>query len=146
MSLVCPWKVQMDDICIIESVTQKFMVKPYMAKYTCQIAFKNKRATTNWLAKFHCISSMKLANLKTLIKEYLKLEVNECKVRRENEKVLKMLQGQMKEEFGMLLDYLGEVTLVIKLKWEFLNLLETNHLYLTSATFQLLEKRTIKWL
>ncbi|XVE86134.1 hypothetical protein DITRI_Ditri18aG0011800 [Diplodiscus trichospermus] len=106
----CPWMI----FASYDSVTKRFLVKTYMEEHTCQISYKNKRVTTKWLAKnylakFKCLASMRLVDLKQLVKEDLKVEASLNKIRRAKLQALSDLQGQLRKEFEMLWDYLGEI-------------------------------------
>ncbi|XVE74864.1 hypothetical protein DITRI_Ditri12bG0052600 [Diplodiscus trichospermus] len=106
-----PWMIYAS----YDSVTKRFVMKTYMEEHTCQITYKNKRVTTKWLArnyssKYKRIASMRLVELKELVKEDLKVEMSLMKIRRAKLRAIADLQGQLRKEFAILWDYLGEIT------------------------------------
>ena len=85
-----------------------------MNEYNCPVTFKNKRVTTKWLAtnylyKYKSIHAMKLAYLKGLIKTDLKVDMTLTQIRRKKILTIEKFQGNLKEGYGRLWDYLIEL-------------------------------------
>ena len=106
----CQWMI----FGLKDTSAKGFLIKTYIPEHSCAISFKNRRVTTKWIArnylyKYKSIASMRLTDLKNLIKEDLKLEMSLTKVKRARQHVLDKLQGDIKKEFALLWDYVGEI-------------------------------------
>ncbi|XP_050209237.2 uncharacterized protein LOC126659951 [Mercurialis annua] len=97
-----------------EKANSAFMVKTFMEGHTCGITSTNRRVTGTWLAhnylnKYHCIAAMKVTDLIKLVKTDLKVDISFTQMRRAKVKTIKIVEGDVFEEFGLLWDYLGEI-------------------------------------
>ncbi|XP_050238794.1 uncharacterized protein LOC126680332 [Mercurialis annua] len=106
----CPWNIYASE----ETETKAFLVKTYNPNHTCLVTFKNRRVGTKWLAKnylnkYKCIGHMRLVDLKSLIKTDLKLDMSLTKVSRAVSQAQILQEGEIKAEFAVLWDYLGEI-------------------------------------
>ena len=68
-----------------------------------------KCLATNYLYKYKSIHVMKLAYLKGLIKTDLKVDMTLTQIRRTKLLTIEKFQGDLKEEYGRLWDYLIEL-------------------------------------
>ena len=85
-----------------------------MNEYNCLVTCKNKKVTVKWLVanylyKYKDIHGMKLANLKGLIKTDLKVDITLTQIRRAKLLTIEKFQGDLKEEYERLWDYLDEI-------------------------------------
>ncbi|XP_050218896.2 uncharacterized protein LOC126669464 [Mercurialis annua] len=95
-----------------EKANSAFMVKTFIEGHTCGITSTNRRVTGMWLAqnylnKYHCIASMKVTDLIKLVKTDLKVDISFTQMRRAKVKTIKIVEGDVFEEFGLLWDYFG---------------------------------------
>ena len=89
-------------------------MKTFVDEHNCDFSYKNKRVTAKWLAanylhKYKCISAMKLVDLKNLVKVDLKVEMTLTQMRRAKLLTLEKMQGDLREEYARLWDYLDEI-------------------------------------
>ncbi|XP_015580962.1 uncharacterized protein LOC107262062 [Ricinus communis] len=91
-----------------------FQVKTFVDEDNCAICYKNRKVTAKWLAsnylyKYKCIATMKLVDIKKLVKQNLHIELTLTQLRRVKLLIILKIEGDVKKEFGPLRDYLGEV-------------------------------------
>ncbi|XP_050222158.1 uncharacterized protein LOC126672252 [Mercurialis annua] len=106
----CPFQIYASE----ETESKAFLVKTYNPEHTCMVTFKNRRVTTKWLAKnylckYKSLARMRLVDLQSLMRTDLRLAMSLTKVKRAVFQANLILEGEVKEEFTLLWDYLEEI-------------------------------------
>ena len=83
-----------------DSVSHKFQIKTFFKDHTYHVTSKNKRVTIKWLAtnylcKYKCIHTIRLLDLKDLVKEDLKVDLTLTQLRRAKQLTMEKLEGDL---------------------------------------------------
>ncbi|PKI47469.1 hypothetical protein CRG98_032059 [Punica granatum] len=105
-----PWKI----VAKFMKSLGAYQVRKFFDNHTCNITYKNSRVNSKWLARHYMgtirsLPSIKLNELKKLVKEHLSVEVSRSQCRRAKEKVYDLLVGDSKAEYALMWFYADEL-------------------------------------
>ncbi|XP_057429396.1 uncharacterized protein LOC130722617 isoform X2 [Lotus japonicus] len=112
MGETCKWKIY----CAWSRARQSFQIKTYVEEHTCSRSFRNKQASTRWVAKklekkLRAQPSMTHAEAFDYMKTEFGVHLYETKIWRSMKKARKMVEGSEAEQYAKLWDYAHELLL-----------------------------------
>ncbi|KAK4270844.1 hypothetical protein QN277_019613 [Acacia crassicarpa] len=92
----------------------RFKIKTFRDEHSCVIVYKNRKASTKWLAfqfkeKVQEAPKFKITEMRKEIEREFKVHVSSHKCKRAKRRIMQEMEGSFKDEFGKLETYFSEL-------------------------------------